>query len=126
MAKHFDIDDDAFQRDMNSVLRKAEDGRDRAQEEAGDELLRLSQAEVPHDVGTLQNSGHTERDHDDVLVGYGGAAAPYAARLHEHPEYRFQKGRKGKFLEDPLVRNLKVLQQHIIDGWNKVFDGGMA
>ena len=25
---------------------------------------------------------------------------PYAARLHEHPEYNFQHGRKGKWLEN--------------------------
>lgn len=123
MAKAWDVDDAEFKRDMDQVLAAAEDGRKLAQNEAGDELLRLSQAEVPHDVGTLQNSGHTEEDGDDVLVGYGGAAAPYAARLHEHPEYRFQKGRKGKFLEDPLVKNLKVLRDHIIEGYKAAFGG---
>ena len=65
------------------------------------ETLRLSQAEVPHDEGTLQNSGTVE-----VVVGYH---TKYAARLHEHPEYRFQKGRKGKFLEDPIIRNEQAL-----------------
>lgn len=122
----FNFDTSSFDRGMDGLIRKAEEGRDKAQDEAGDELLRLSTAEVPHDKGTLQGSGHTERDGKDVLVGFGGAAAPYAARLHEHPEYRFQKGRKGKYLEDPLVRNLKVLQNHIIEGWNSVMGGGIA
>lgn len=121
-----DIDASDFLKDMDGLIRRADDGRKLAQQEAGDELLRLSQAEVPHDVGTLQNSGHTEEDGDDILVGYGGAAAPYAARLHEHPEYRFQKGRKGKFLEDPLIKNLKVLRDHIESGWNNVMQGGTA
>lgn len=121
-----DIDASDFLKDMDGLIRRADDGRKVAQGEAADELLRLSQAEVPHDVGTLQNSGHTEEDGDDILVGYGGAAAPYAARLHEHPEYRFQKGRKGKFLEDPLIKNLKVLRDHIESGWNNVMEGGMA
>jgi hypothetical protein len=68
----------------------------------GDELLRLSQKEVPHDEGTLANSGVSQEDGRDHVVGYN---TPYAARLHEHPEYNFQKGRKGKYLEDPIKRN---------------------
>lgn len=121
-----DFDTSKFNQDMDGLIKRAAEGKDIAQEEAADELLRLSQAEVPHDKGMLQDSGHTERDGEDMLVGYGGMAAPYAAKLHEHPDYRFQKGRKGKYLEDPLIKNLKVLQQHIIDGWNKVFEGGTA
>ena len=73
------------------------------------ELMRLSQQQVPHDEGTLQNSGTVEMDsdwHRGVIVGYH---TPYAAHLHEHPEYHFQKGRKGKYLEDPLMDNANVL-----------------
>jgi hypothetical protein len=70
------------------------------------ETLRLSQAEVPHDEGTLQNSGTVEEVRGEVVVGYH---TKYAARLHEHPEYRFQKGRKGKYLEDPIIRNEQAL-----------------
>lgn len=72
----------------------------------GYEIMRLSQQEVPHDKGTLQNSGNVEQIGEDVVVGYH---TPYAARLHEHPEYHFQKGRKGKYLEDPIKRNASVL-----------------
>lgn len=79
-----------------------------------DMLLSLSQKEVPHDVGTLQNSGHVEYakdlDEPEAIVGYGGMSAPYASRLHEHPEYTFQNGRKGKFLEDPLKNNLNIFK----------------
>lgn len=72
----------------------------------GFEIMRLSQKEVPHDIGTLQNSGTVEVIDGDVVVGYH---TQYAARLHEHPEYRFQKGRKGKYLEDPIKNNDKAL-----------------
>lgn len=77
----------------------------RALEEMGDMLLSLSSKEVPHDEGTLQASGNVDPDQRNqmVTVGYH---TPYAARLHEHPEYHFQKGRKGKYLEDPLKHNL--------------------
>lgn len=71
-----------------------------------DEVLRLSQFEVPHDTGLLQNSGHVEDvGEDEAIVGYNKV---YAARLHEHPEYRFQGGRKGKYLEDPIKNNIGV------------------
>lgn len=71
------------------------------------EVLRLTQFEVPHDEGTLQNSGTAEElPNGDVVVGYH---TKYAARLHEHPEYRFQKGRKGKYLDDPITRNANAL-----------------
>lgn len=71
------------------------------------ELMRLSQLEVPHDEGTLQNSGTVETlPNGDIVLGYH---TPYAARLHEHPEYHFQKGRKGKYIEDPINNNAEVL-----------------
>lgn len=76
----------------------------------GYELLRLSQQQVPHDKGTLQNSGNVQPQSDDVLVGYH---TPYAARLHEHPEYHFQRGRKGKYLTDPLNANREVFNKYL-------------
>lgn len=79
----------------------------------GFELMRLSQMEVPHDEGTLQNSGVVEEVNGDIVVGYH---TPYAARLHEHPEYRFQKGRKGKYLEDPILRNTGALGIQLAKG----------
>lgn len=73
--------------------------------DAAEAILTESHKEVPHDTGTLQRSG-------TVTVGQegGGPVAvvsyntPYARRLHEHPEYRFAKGRKAKYLEDPFKR----------------------
>ena len=84
--------------------------------DAGLEGMRLSQMEVPHDEGTLQNSGTVEvMPSGDVVLGYH---TPYAARLHEHPEYRFQKGRKGKYISDPLDRNASVLGLKLQKGFN--------
>ena len=58
------------------------------------EILRKSQKQVPHDKGFLQNSGTVESiAKNEVIIGYH---TPYAAKLHEHPEYRFRKGRKGR------------------------------
>lgn len=78
-----------------------------------DEILRLSQFQVPHDTGQLQNTGHVEQGRTEMqaIVGYNKV---YAARLHEHPEYRFGKGRKGKYLEDPIKNNIDVLRGFIM------------
>ena len=78
--------------------------------EAGDELLRLSALEVPHDTGELQNSGKVDKGDLEASVSYN---TPYAVRMHEHPEYKFQKGRKGKYLEDPLKNNISKFRNII-------------
>lgn len=104
----FDFSD--FEKKSREVLSKFDRQRARATMSVADEILRLSQKEVPHDIGSLQNTGHTQQSGADTLVGYN---TRYAARLHEHPEYNFQKNRKGKYLEDPIKNNmnffLKVL-----------------
>lgn len=79
-----------------------------ARGEVGDALLNLSQKEVPHDIGTLANTGVSQAEGNDHVVGYN---TPYAARLHEHPEYKFQKGRKGKYLEQPIKENINQFTQ---------------
>ena len=91
---------------LASMDRAVDTGVPKALMDVGLELLRLSQLEVPHDTGYLQDSGVVEIIGNNVVLGYH---TPYAARMHEHPEYRFQKGRKGKYIEDPVLRNSKVL-----------------
>jgi len=54
----------------------------------GQELLRQSKPFVPVDTGTLRSSGFVTRPVGEgstqrVTVGYGGAAASYAAAVHE-------------------------------------------
>lgn len=93
---------------LKGLQQSLDGGVDKAAMDVGFEVLRLSQLEVPHDEGTLQNSGTVEEVNGDVIIGYHNK---YAARLHEHPEYRFQKGRKGKYLEDPVQNNLDVFRK---------------
>lgn len=100
------MDDNQVMMNLANLEEAVNSGVSKQALDLGFELLRLSQAEVPHDEGTLQNSGTVEEVRGEVVVGYH---SKYAARLHEHPEYRFQKGRKGKYLEDPIIRNEQAL-----------------
>lgn len=72
---------------------------------AAERLLALSAERVPLDQGTLMGSGTVERattPEDGAQVVYD---TPYATRLHEHPEYNFQGGRQGKYVEEPALQN---------------------
>lgn len=82
----------------------------------GFEIMRLSSMEVPHDKGSLQNSATVQEIDDTVVIGYH---EPYAARLHEHPEYHFQKGRKGKYLSDPISNNSSILGLQLNNDFGK-------
>lgn len=91
---------------INKLLSKLPRENTKALQDVAEEIMRLSSREVPHDIGTLQNSGQVDPEGDGFIVGYH---TDYAARLHEHPEYNFQKGRKGKYLEDPIKYNINTL-----------------
>lgn len=107
-----DLDAGAFIRSIDFLIPKVAKASDDGEDEIADELLRLSQHEVPKDEGVLEGTGVADRDKQGAYVGYN---KPYAARLHEHPEYNFQKGRKGKYLEDPIKQNISVFREHYMD-----------
>lgn len=98
------------------ITKKAMNGLDKytklALIEVADEILRLSNSEVPFDKGSLSKSGRVEEKQNSVEVGYH---TDYAKRLHEHPEYNFQNNRKGKYLEDPIKNNLSRLAKIVGD-----------
>lgn len=89
---------------------KLDSALDRALFEVGAEILRLAAPETPHDKGILQSSQAIEPESGGYVIGYN---KEYAARLHEHPEYNFQKGRKGKYLEDPIKNNVRVFLEYL-------------
>jgi hypothetical protein len=107
-----ELDVSDFLRTIDTKLPAFLRASEKAEDEIADEALRLSQHEVPKDEGVLEGTGVADRDAQGAYVGYN---KPYAARLHEHPEYSFQKGRKGKYLEDPIKHNLKVFGDHYVE-----------
>lgn len=110
------VDTSSLSRGLAKLGQVAKDAMLRGINDVASEILRLSTFEVPHDTGMLQASGHIEPENDEtVIVGYNKV---YAARLHEHPEYRFQKGRKGKYLEDPIKNNTNTLLEYIKNAVN--------
>lgn len=77
--------------------------------QAGEFLLAKSLEQVPMDLATLAGSGTVVQTNDVDTPAQVVYDTPYAARLHEHPEYQFSKksnpGAKGKYLEDPAIEN---------------------
>ncbi len=67
--------------------------------EGAEHLLGHANKHVPHDEGTLERSGSVDVDKASLraTVSYD---TPYAARLHEHPEYNFRGKGRGKWLEN--------------------------
>lgn len=110
MAGNIRFDASDFLNKVKGLAERMNSQKMKAVREVGEEVLRLSSFEVPHDTGMLQSSGSVQDGVDEVIVGYNKV---YAARLHENPQYRFQKGRKGKYLEDPIKNNLHVFIDHV-------------
>lgn len=75
---------------------------------------------VPHREGILQASGDTDVDSANMraTIFYD---TPYARRLHEHPEYRFNKGRRGKWLELTLIENIDRIRKFSVDRLSRFF-----
>ena len=118
MARNLSIDTSSLEKGIKRLNEEVGKSSHRGLGAMATEVLRLSQFQVPHDTGALQNSGHTEEFTDEYIVGYNKV---YAARLHENPQFRFQKGRKGKYLEDPIKNNLSILLGFYSDAVKGVF-----
>jgi len=74
--------------------------------EEAETVMSASKQEVPVRDGILRGTGHVEPPVVSgsiitVAAAYGGPAAPYAARQHEHTEYKHTVG-KAKYLSDPF------------------------
>lgn len=74
---------------------------------------------VPVDLGTLKNSRFVDPPQQSgrtasVRLGYGGAAAPYAAAVHEDMTARHEVG-QAKYLEEPFLEKTATMARDIAD-----------
>lgn len=88
----------------NDINRQIETIAHKAVRYAAEHILTESIRTTPKDTGLLQQSGRVTTD-PNTLEAVVSFDTPYAVRLHEHPEYNFKNGRRGKWLE------LTVLEQ---------------
>jgi hypothetical protein len=78
--------------------------------QAAERLLALAIPRTPLQDGALRGSGHVEQASDAEEGAAVVFDTPYAARLHEHPEYSFTgPGTGGKYLENPALENKQEL-----------------
>ncbi len=93
---------------LTSLGREAPHALARALYEVVQEIFAASQLLVPVDTGALKSSGHVEPPSIDgmrvtVLMGYGGAAAPYALTIHEDLNMYHTPPTQAKYVETPVM-----------------------
>lgn len=120
MATNFTVtlDTSGLMRGLDELDKQVDQWVAEALEEMADSLLLLSSYEVPHDTGQLQSTGHKFPDRKGVIASGEINVAydtEYAAYQHEgmrkdgtHIIKHYQKGRKAKYLQDPLLNNLSM------------------
>lgn len=91
-------------RDASDAQRRIYADTMRAEAQA---IMNESKKIVPVDTGALKTSGRVENptitaDGIEVVMGYGGPSAPYAAIVHEDPDAQHGPGKTYKYLEIPV------------------------
>lgn len=65
-------------------------------------VLNEANKKAPKDEGALTQTSDVDVD-EEAGTASAFYVQKYAPRLHEHPEYNFQGGREGKWLEKTLL-----------------------
>lgn len=87
--------------DKALIRSTVESGSKKATWAALDHLAAVSKEQVPLDQGPLKNSCYVDVN-DDGSEGTVSYDTPYAVVQHENTWYQHQRGRKAKYLEDPV------------------------
>lgn len=84
----------------------------------GERLLESARTRVPYATGELAGSARLVADDEGVAVGY---EAKHARFLHAHPEWNFEGGRSGRWLEETIEEEADAVGQVMTDtfrsGW---------
>lgn len=95
MTLHIDRVNWHPQHAIEAADRAGKDGAERG----GQHLLEAANARVPFDTGELESSGSVRRDGELAVIGYEAAQGVF---VHAHPEWHFQNGRSGRWLEEAI------------------------
>ncbi|GAK03121.1 hypothetical protein JCM19037_1414 [Geomicrobium sp. JCM 19037] len=92
----------------SNLLKHVADGGRATVQKTAHVVLEGAKQQVPHDEGELQRSGVVVMGNGaEACISFGGGSGtgrqrlPYAVRWHEN-NANFQKGRKMRYLADPL------------------------
>lgn|SRR5690554_4110573 len=108
-------------REMEKALRQYPERAERALAGAmyteAERIMAEAKRLTPVDTGTLRASGHVQEPkvkpgRIEVVMGFGGPAAPYAIYVHENLEAHHTVG-QAKFLETPLMRAQRGLANRL-------------
>lgn len=86
------------------IIQKKQEGVERALYKGISHILNEANRIAPKDEGTLIQTSDVDVDPE---AGSANAfyVQKYARRLHENPQYNFQGGREGKWLEKVVLRD---------------------
>ena len=95
-----------LERTLKKLGREAPKALARALFQEAEQIMAKSKPLVPVKTGALRASGHVQPPvitgtKVKVVLGYGGAAAPYAVVVHEKPA-RHNAPTQNKYLEKPF------------------------
>jgi len=110
--------DDALMKLFQSSPKLSRDLLAKAMYEEATEAFGQSQDLVPVRYGILRASGTVTGpkmvgNTSETEIFYGGAAAPYAAYVHEIERYRHDSPTRSKYLQYPLEKRFPVLGERI-------------
>jgi hypothetical protein len=96
-----DFNPGAMRAKLALAAKQGQSGADKGLLLGGEHLLGVSRKFVPHEEGTLENSGKVSQDtaSHTVAVSYD---TEYAVRQHEELDYKHDDGRRAKYLEQPM------------------------
>lgn len=75
-------------------------------------ILTDAKENCPVKDGTLRNSHTTERKESSVVIGAGGAAAPYGLIQHERVDFQHTSG-EAKWLENAFNRHIGEAPEYV-------------
>lgn len=89
---------------------------------AAEHVLGVATERVPHEEGTLQNTGATDVD-EGTLTANVTFDGPYAVRQHEELDYQHDDGRQAKYLESAALDEAGTVGQILAQAAKEALGG---